>query len=319
MRSVPHRLTALSAALLLGAPAVPAFAEGVTATYRHNLADFGGTIPFMGVRLHLDGERDEAYVFDGSTIRIFTPTGMETFSIEVGSRLSRIFDLAVGPSGDIFLLGVDDLQSGEFFIERCDFRGAPGQRITPRGLPERLAGFVPNHMAIHDGRFVLVSSAGFVAVVLTESGAFERAIEFFDMLELSPAQRASVQVAGFAVAPDGSLLFTIPEQFAVLVVRPDGSHVSFGKGGSRAGEFGVVGGIAVDSERRVFVSDKQRSVVLVFDENFEFVTEFGGYGDQPDSLVRPDQVAVSPSGKLYVTQMRQRGISVFEIRPSRAE
>lgn len=50
---------------------------------------------------------------------------------------------------------------------------------------------------------------------------------------------------------------------------------SFGRSGSAAGRFGVIAGIAVDRQGRVIVADKLKSVVMVFDKDFTFLSEFG--------------------------------------------
>jgi DNA-binding beta-propeller fold protein YncE len=74
----------------------------------------------------------------------------------------------------------------------------------------------------------------------------------------------------------------------------------------------VAAGVAGDDKGNLFVADKGRNVVMMFDKDHQFVAEFGEYGDRPENLVRPEQVAWSPAGKLYVTQMRNRGVSVFD-------
>jgi hypothetical protein len=52
---------------------------------------------------------------------------------------------------------------------------------------------------------------------------------------------------------------------------------------------------------------------MVFDKEFRFIREFGYRGDKPGNLIRPNDLAMGNSGKLYVTQVRNRGVSVFSL------
>jgi len=121
--------------------------------------------------------------------------------------------------------------------------------------------------------------------------------------------------AGVSLDATGAILFTVPVQFRAFIVTPDGKPASFGKAGSAPGQFGVVSGIARDAKGRILVADKLRSVVMVFDESYRFVTEFGFLGLGFDNLVRPDQIALGAGNKLYVTQLYNRGVSVFTLAP----
>lgn len=85
-----------------------------------------------------------------------------------------------------------------------------------------------------------------------------------------------------------------------------------GHAGSAPGGFGVVAGIVGDENGNVIVADKGRGVVMVFDANLEFVTEFGSGGDGRGSLVRPTDLTLGPAGKIYVTQARDRGVAVLK-------
>ena len=89
----------------------------------------------------------------------------------------------------------------------------------------------------------------------------------------------------------------------------------FGSPGSAPGKFGVVAGITTDKFGNVFVSDRLRSVVMIFDSKFNFQTEFGYRGTQPDSLIVPDDIVVDDEkGLLYVAQAANRGVSVFKLK-----
>jgi hypothetical protein len=77
--------------------------------------------------------------------------------------------------------------------------------------------------------------------------------------------------------------------------------------------FGNVSGIAKDDKGNYLVVERFRSVVMVFDKEFRFLKEFGYRGSKPENLARPNDVAVGNAGKIFVTQVRDRGVSVFHL------
>ena len=84
--------------------------------------------------------------------------------------------------------------------------------------------------------------------------------------------------------------------FKAFQLSPDKKLASFGRSGSAPGRFGVVAGIVTDSRGNVLVADKLKSVVMVFDKNFDFLTEFGYRGSRPENLVVPDDLADRRAG-----------------------
>ncbi len=88
----------------------------------------------------------------------------------------------------------------------------------------------------------------------------------------------------------------------------------FGKAGGARGKFNVIAGITTDRKGNIYIADRLKSVVLIFDSSFNFQTEFGFRGLQGSSLVVPDDVAIdNEKGLLYVGQAANRGVSVFRI------
>jgi DNA-binding beta-propeller fold protein YncE len=74
-----------------------------------------------------------------------------------------------------------------------------------------------------------------------------------------------------------------------------------------------VGGIVVDDLGYYYVADRLKSAVIVFDRDLRFQTEFGFRGFKPDNLMGPKNLALDAEGRLYVSQLRSRGVSVFKI------
>jgi sugar lactone lactonase YvrE len=126
-------------------------------------------------------------------------------------------------------------------------------------------------------------------------------------------QLEDIDLNGFAVDDQGNLFFTVPVLFSAFRLSPDGELTPFGRSGSGKGKFGVVAGIATDEAGYIYVSDRLRSVVLVFDRALMFQTEFGYRGNQPSNLIVPDDLAVDSRGNVYVGQAANRGVSVFKV------
>ena len=76
--------------------------------------------------------------------------------------------------------------------------------------------------------------------------------------------------------------------------------------------FGLIHGIAADDEGRIFVADRLRGVILIFDRELQFLTEFGAEGKRL-KVVRPKELKMGNDGRLFVTQPRHLGIRVFDI------
>ena len=120
-----------------------------------------------------------------------------------------------------------------------------------------------------------------------------------------------VGMNGFWVDGQGNFIFTLPYAFTAFVLSPTGVLRQFGSRGSSPGKFNIVGSVAADERGWLFVLDRLRSVVLVFDPSLRFVLEFGYRGDGPTNLIAPFDLAVG-NGKVFVSQARNRGVKVFQ-------
>jgi hypothetical protein len=216
----------------------------------------------------------------------------------------------VDEAGDIFLLAHRDSRSS---IVRCSFRGEPQSRFALRNLPEELADFAPNRMVYRQGTFYFASTSGLKVVVTDREGGFKKGFDIFSLLELEEKDRGSVEIIGFNVDTDRSILMTVPVLFRAFTISPAGDVKYFGKPGSAPGRFNITAGIARDSKGNYLVVDKLKSAVLVFDKNFDFLTQFGGYGNRPGDLSFPDEIAIDDRDRIYVTQMGRRGVNVYRL------
>jgi hypothetical protein len=310
-----YLVLAVAASLFLTPFPVGASA-GVKTAFLYNLANFHGKLPYNEVRVRVDRAHDEVYVVERGIVRVFNENGMEFFWFGDNPELESIYDLAVDETGQIFLLSFNFThpETPRYFLIRCNYRGDAKEKLSVTGLPPRFSGFFPNYMFYRDGKFLFLSSSRMQVVVTDRGGVFQKGYDLADILDIPEKDRPNSEIFGFNIDASGNMLFTVPTLFKAFVVSPDGTVAgSFGKAGSAPGLFGIVSGIAKDDQGNFLVAEKLRSVVMIFDKEFRFLKEFGYRGDKPGNLIRPNEVAVGNSGKLYVTQVRKQGVSVFSV------
>ncbi|MDZ4383183.1 MAG: hypothetical protein U0937_00920, partial [Thermodesulfovibrionia bacterium] len=143
-------------------------------------------------------------------------------------------------------------------------------------------------------------------------GIFLDGYDINALLDLKEKERYDKQIGGFDLDNEGNMIFTVPTMFRAFVVSPDRTMKTFGSAGNSPGKFSVVAGIAKDDRGNYLVVDTLKSVVMIFDKNFEFLLEFGYRGFAREGLIAPKE-AVSYKDKIYITQGRKRGVSVFKI------
>ena len=281
----------------------------VKPAYLYSLSSFAGPLRYDWVRLQVDQKRDETYVIYQNVVRVFNPSGMEIFSFGDDLQVGQILDAAVDPAGSIILLSYRDSKS---LVTRCNYRGVATGRIDITKLPPGLT-FSANRVLARDGLLYFASLTAASVIITDSNGEFRNHVEFQPMLEVDEKEKAGAEMGGFTVDRDGSIYFTIPTAFKVYKYALDGKVTFFGSSGSAAGKFGVIGGVAVDSRGDILVADKLKCVVMAFDKDFRFLGEFGYRGAKPQNLILPDEIAIDSRDRLYVSQARRRGISVFAL------
>jgi hypothetical protein len=300
------RLALIACAAVLSASAVLA---QVRATYLYSLSSFSGPLRYDSVRVHVDQDRDETYVIYQNLVRVYNPSGMEIFSFGDDLDLGHILDLAVDRNGNIILLSYKDSRS---IVTRCNFRGVPTGSIEVSNLPAGVV-FAANRMVHRNGLFYFASLGASSVIITGSSGEFRKRIELLPLLDADARQVEGAETSGFTVDPEGNIYFAVPVLFRAFKLSPDGKLSSFGRSGSAPGRFGVLGGIALDSRGNLLVADKLKCVVMVFNKDFTFLTEFGYRGSKPQNLVVPDDIGVDRRDRVYVSQGRQRGVGVFAL------
>ena len=282
----------------------------VKSNFLYTLSDFTGPIAYNWARVSVDEERNEVYVLYQNTLRIFNEAGMEIHRFGDDLDLGYIIDIAVEPNGNILLLAFK--QSGGEII-RCNYRGVPKSTVKLNNLPDEFSKFSPNRMVYKDGNLYFASLGEMKIVIADNQGNFKKSYDLIPLLELEEKDRGNMEVIGFSVDREGNILFTVPTLFKACVLSPEGKMNWFGRPGSTSGKFNVVAGITKDSKGNYLVVDKLKCAVMVFDKNFKFLTQFGYRGSKPDNLIAPDDIAIDKNDRIYVTQARKRGVSVFKM------
>jgi DNA-binding beta-propeller fold protein YncE len=298
--------------LALIVPVRSAGAEEVKGNFLYALSDATGTIRYNWVQLSTDPVRHEVYVVNpvDLTIRIFNDQGMEVYSFGDDLALGYVSDLAVDEQGDLLVLTVSGAAHS---LVRGNYRGEPSGKIELKNFPPEYAGrFSPRSLAYRDGRIYLVDKEQMKVAVADRDGRFETGYDLAALLKVEEKKRLQTGIVGFGVDSQGNLLFTVPTLFTAGVLSPDGKLKTFGSKGSAPGKFNIAGGIAADDKGYIYVADTLRCVVMVFDREFTFKTEFGYRGNEPDNLIAPMDI-VAMDGRVYVTQSRSRGVSVFRV------
>jgi len=281
----------------------------VTGSYMYNLSNFYGVIGYEWSHPYFDLKTGEIYVAQGGSVQVFNPAGMEIYSFSDG-ELGVIQDVSTDADGNILALS---WKNQEFAIVKCDFRGEPRGEIRIANLPKEFAGFSPNRMIHREGLFYLVDKSRLRVAVVDGDGAYRNGYDLASLIDVKDDQRADNDIFGFNMDREGNMLFTIPVQFLVYKVTPEGQVSSFGRRGSGPGRFGVAAGIASDGKGNILVSDSLRGVVMIFDKEFRFQSEFGYRGLRPGNLIVPRDMETDGDNRVFVTQMRKRGISVYQL------
>ncbi|SHJ27139.1 hypothetical protein SAMN02745165_01924 [Malonomonas rubra DSM 5091] len=301
----------------------------LSASYLYRLSDFNGPVESLWARLAIDPEQGEVYTLDRSDkfIGIYNQTAMQTFGFGEDLRLASASDIAAGDNGEIFILYRHPASS----IKHLDYRGAA---IADIRIEQ--AGFQPDYIDYQAGKLYLADSGSMRVLVASTNGDIEEDYDFRKQInvqikesiknsELNEAQRKSIRedleklsgaiFGGFGVDRTGNIYFTLGSLFTAYRYFPQNDQLqAFGTPGSAPGKFGVVASICADSQGNIYVSDRLRCVVLMFDAELNYQNEFGYRGSQAHNLVVPDDIAIDEKNhRLYVAQAANRGVSVFSL------
>ena len=314
-RNLKQNLMITLAAVLMAAQAGSGYgSEGsVSASYLYTLSDLTGNLSgsWGQMAVTVDEAVNEAYVLSGTGIRIFNDNGMEVYSFNNEREIGNVISVAVDDEGTVFAIV---LGAKSFKIVRCNYRGEPLSKMDLKNVPAAFAGFIPNTIIFRNGSFYLVNQDEMKAMVTDRTGLYKDGYDFAGIIGYTEQNRADTGMNGFAVDREGNMMFTVGPTAKAYVVSPDRTVRMFGKHGMIPGTFGVPSAIVTDaSDTYILVSDILRCRILVFDKNLKFRTEFGYRGLSPDGLIGPVGLAVDRRNRLYVIQMGNKGVSVFQV------
>jgi len=307
-------LAALAGALALAAaPGRPGEAPppAPVAQHLYDIATTGGESASTWATLAYDRKHDELFSVHGGVVHVHGPSGMESFTFGGGGAegdegVGTVERVGLLESGEMLLL---TWHAGRRAILRSDFRGERLGAFEPAPLPAGFERFDPDRLVVAGERVYLAESGPMRLVVTDLSGRVDKAIDLGALVrKKDPAVKLGL--SGFWADDLGNVYFTLPLAFSAFVLSPARELRQFGSRGSSPGKFNVAGALATDERGNLFVLDRLRSVVLVFDPTLRFVEEFGYRGDGPTSLVAPYDLAVG-NGKLFVSQARERGVKAF--------
>jgi DNA-binding beta-propeller fold protein YncE len=310
------QLLILSAIAFLVLLLSPGKSQAISGSFLYTLSNFTGALPYNWVRTYADKVNNEIYVINPSdgSVRIFNENGMEIFRFGEDGSLGGIYDVAVNKEGNLLILSFNTQGTGpKYSIIRCNYRGEPISNIEMKNLPPEFSNFMPSRLIYREGLLYLASAGQMKVLVMDENGSFKDYYDLAALLELDEKKKSETDFFGFSVDRDGNMYFTIPMFFKAYKVSPDRNLTYFGRKGSQAGRFGVISGIVTDDQGYIYIADTLRCVVMIFDKDFKFQTEFGYRGFRPGNLIAPRELEVDGNGKIYITQTRKRGVSVYKL------
>jgi len=323
---------AFAAALALAAaapsrppPAKPAPTPGaaelptVAATYLHDLSTANGLVALTWPALAYDRAHSELFMVAEGFVRIFDASGMEVHRFGDDGALGYIMRVAPLEDGELIL--ISSLNGVRTYL-RCDFRGEPLGSLTLTGLPAEFANFEPDQLVYADSRLYFAERGSMRVVVTDVMGGYRFSYKLRDLVAAKIAgdkvagdsdRKPAVNMDAFNVDAAGNLLFTMSTMFAGGIVSPSGDLRLFGTRGSMPGKFNIIGGIDADEKGYVFVTDRLRSVVSVWDRELRYLGEFGYRGSADGNLWTPYEIVVG-NGRVFVSQARNLGVRVFQVR-----
>jgi hypothetical protein len=316
MRSLTKQLLILIAIVFLVLPSGTAKAQPVKGTFLYNLSNFTGTISYSWPRVFIDRGRNETYVLYQNFVKVFNETGMEVYSFGDELDLGAIVDIALDGDGNILLLShrwSKSFDGIDYEMTRCNFRGEPISKIEVKGLPSQYSKILPNRMIYRGGNLYLASLGSMVVIVADGYGVFKEAYDILPLLELEEKEKLGVMMEGLSIDREGNFLFTIPPLFRAYKISPDRKVSYFGRAGSAPGKFNIVAGIVTDNKDNILVVDKLKCAVMIYDKNFNFLSQFGSRGWKPGFLIAPADIFTDNQDRVYVTQAGNKGISVFKM------
>jgi sugar lactone lactonase YvrE len=122
-----------------------------------------------------------------------------------------------------------------------------------------------------------------------------------------------VRPAGIAI--DEERLYVVDTHGHNILVfsKKDGSFLfSFGKNGTKKGEFNYPTNIFTGKDNFLYITDSLNFRIQIFDKNGNFISTFGKHGDGSGDLSKPKGIAVDSEGHIYVADAHFDNVQIFD-------
>ena len=186
--------------------------------------------------------------------------------------------------------------------------GKPDRIIGKRGIgPGRFQ--KPRAIAIDDqDRLFVVDMTGRIQVLNTEG----EPLQLWRTPEIYQGKPT-----GLTIAPDGDLMVADTHYFRILFYDAEGNkhedETIGGVNGMKAGEFGLVTDIAIDSQGNRYISEYgEFDRIQKFSPEGEFLFQWGGPGRDAGQFERPNNLAIDENDHLWVVDACNHRVQVFD-------
>lgn len=254
-------------------------------------------------------ENGDVYTVDyaNKRVSVFSRTGAFKFSfnkIAEGKQKTLAAPVNVDVAGNE--VWVTDRNLSSIFIFGLD--GTYKRRFKPAGLPKGYFGPLAitvkdNRVAMTDigdttkHRIVLASENGQVAKTVGSTLQVKRPEE-------SPGK--FMFPSGIAVAKDGRVFVSDGNNKRVQVFDRNGTFKYV------VNTSGVPRGIDLDTKDRLYVVDALAHVVSIYTASGTKIVEFGSQGFGPGQFSFPNDVAIGPDNRIYVSDRENNQVQVWE-------
>ena len=259
-----------------------------------------------------DLHADEVFVCDlfNNRVVIFDGQGLYSYEIPGGNTFRAPRDLAVGPQGHLYVLGI---HAGAQRIIHLDFDGRLLGVLDFSGFPEgiRPPSFRSLTMTPSGDRFFLIDADNHRLWIADEQA---RIIESVDYEQGLTQEEIEDLVIGRVDVYDSTVLVAIPTWGQVMMYDLEGNSLGFvGRRGTTQCHLAFPHAAAMDTEGNVIVLDKQRALFMAWNpEENQCLGEYYGFGTLPGWFYQPDDIALDLQGRLYVSQGFEGRVQVYE-------
>lgn len=254
-------------------------------------------------RIYIDEFSNEIYLIDTGRVVITDKQGFPTYHFPLFKPGEipdvNAEDIAVDSNNKILIGGGKGIVS-------FDYRGRFKGVIPITGIPPKEQFGIQSMAVDSEGNIHIGTGGSGARVIKTDpQGKFISEIKSEDRF---------INVRGLTVHEDGSYTLVDPAKFQVVRLAKDGTTiVQFGMVSSLMGGFSMPIDLAIDKNKeRIFVSDVNRLMVIMFDMQGKPLYEFGG----PQLFRGPVAIAIDRNSRIYVSDAGI--VRVFELNEEQA-